>query len=96
MKFIDTFQSWSRLGRNNGHFTRRPVYVMLRLFWLLACIIYSNCGYVDSVSPIRPLDSQYLYLSDVEDKALYCGAFQQVVLVHLVLLIAVCAIRMGK
>jgi len=40
--------------------------------------------------------SKYLWLSDVEDKALYCGAFQQVVLVHFVLLITVCAIRMGK
>jgi len=63
---------------------------------LVISMYYSNGGYIDSVSPIRPLASQYIWLSGVEDKVLYCGAFHQVELVRLVLLITVCAIRMGK
>lgn len=71
------------------------------------CTLYYYCfgyehvfvrmgGCVDSVLPIRPLAPQYYWLAGVEDRAVCSGAFQQVVVVHVVLLITEGAVRMGK
>jgi hypothetical protein len=71
------------------------------------CTLYYDCfgyehvfirmgGCVDSVLTIPPLAPKYLWLAGVEDRAVCSGAFQQVVMVHVVLPITQGAVRIGE